>query len=432
MTADLDFNRLVAGWLAEASPREMSPTVVQAAVATSRRVAQRRGVRAWLLGPVPWPELAGHIRSRTVRRGLRLVLVAMLMVALIGAAAYVGSRLLHPRPARLLGVIEPTGSMLGSRFVASGTLLEDGRVLVSGATGTDEVVAAEVYDPQTGQFSAAASMDVGRAPGRVNAQLALADGRVLIVGSTGGQASGLWPYTPFLRIFDPTTGTMSATGPPPVHAFANGLLATLRADGRVELLGSTGSGPLLYDPATGSVSSAADSGDDDPDASDIATVRLADGRTMRLFDRPVLEPAAEIVDEATGRRVELPRPPVVAGGTRTLTLLDDGRVLVLGQSNAVFDPSTMTFTSLHGPVLRPLVTLSDGRLLLDGRSPTPFGDDPDPGLWTFDSTTSTLERLPLVWPSTCCAAWTALADGRVLGFGGFDGEVPTSNAWLIH
>ena len=430
MTADLDFDRIVASWLADERPRELTAEVVDRAFAATRRIPQRHGLRAWLAGVTPWPEPSGRIRTRTVRRGARLVAVAILVLVLLGVGLIVGSRLIRPAPVRLLGVIEPTGSMIEPRFLAVTTLLADGTVLVTGGTGTDQVVAAEVYDPRSGRFTKAAAMDVGPAPGTTLAQIVLRDGRVLVVGSTGGGRDGRWPYTPFARIYDPSTRAFATTGPLPAGALSTEMVAFLRDDGRVELSQASGHATLLYDPASGTISTVLDGSEDDGSISDLASARLGDGRIIRVFDRPVLEPAADILDEATGRTTELPKPPITAGGTRQVIVLDDGRVLIVGQANAIYDPALGTFEPLEGPVLRLLGRLPDGRILLDGENPSTFGDGPA-GPWTFDPATSTLARLPVDWPSGCCVSWTALGDGRLLGLGGFQGEEPTSNAWLM-
>jgi hypothetical protein len=60
---------------------------------------------------------------------------------------------------------------------SSATLLEDGRVLFAGDYGSG--TAAEIYDPATGRWVAAAPMNIARS-GHV--ALRLRDGRVLVVG----------------------------------------------------------------------------------------------------------------------------------------------------------------------------------------------------------------------------------------------------------
>lgn len=426
----LDFGRQVASWLETSDWPELPDGVLETALASTRGVRQRRSSRAILWGPAPWPVSHGRAVVRA-RLGLRLALVGILVIALIAASVLVGSRLLRPTTIRITGVLEPTGSMLAGRFEPLATLLADGMVLVTGGTGLDQIVEAELYDPAAGRFLATGSMGIGPAPGRVQVQIPLADGRVLAVGSTGGQADGVWPFTPFLRVYDPQTRSFSTPGTVPPDAFATDSVAWLADDGRVELRPvPAGYVPLVFDPVTGAVVNADDPGDDSG-VERPSIIRLVDGRILRIFDGEVLHPRAELFDEA-GRTVsELPDPPVVAGDQRYLSLLADGRVLVTGQATAIFDPTSMTFRTLDAPYLRALASLADGRALLEATSPSLFGDGP-PRLWTFDPATEDLGPLGDVEvPAGCCATWSVLADGRVLGLGGMEGDTPSARAWIL-
>jgi N-acetylneuraminic acid mutarotase len=87
----------------------------------------------------------------------------------------------------------PTGTMLQPRSGHRATLLSGGKVLVTGGTapgapgdGTFDPFSrrtAEVFDPATGTWTAAADMPAGRALHRA---VAIGDGKVLVVGGTGG------------------------------------------------------------------------------------------------------------------------------------------------------------------------------------------------------------------------------------------------------
>jgi hypothetical protein len=82
---------------------------------------------------------------------------------------------------------------------------------------------AEIYDPATGQFTAAGVMQEGR--GR-HCAILLTDGRALVLG-------GVWATTT-TDIFDPTSGIWS---PGPVLAPAPFATATLLQNGRVLIFG---------------------------------------------------------------------------------------------------------------------------------------------------------------------------------------------------
>lgn len=155
------------------------------------------------------------------------------------------------------------GHMLHPRVEHTATLLRDGRVLIAGglsccqAPPTPEFYSstAEIYDPATGQFTAAGSMSAARGG---HAAALLTDGRVLISGGDGNDPT---PAPLGTEIFDPATGQFSAGGdlqtPRDSHS------AVTLTDGRVLLIGGevppTVAGRVgvgvpsteIYDPATG-------------------------------------------------------------------------------------------------------------------------------------------------------------------------------------
>ncbi len=87
--------------------------------------------------------------------------------------------------------------MGASRQEHTATLLQDGRVLITGgdfqdAQGWNVLSEVELYDPATGKFTPIGSMGAAR-DGQVAALLN--DGRVLIAGGTGIGISSLVPLT---------------------------------------------------------------------------------------------------------------------------------------------------------------------------------------------------------------------------------------------
>jgi hypothetical protein len=109
------------------------------------------------------------------------------------------------------GSFTPTGSMATARSMHAAALLPDGRVLVVGGFGSsgDRTVArtAELYDPDTGQFTPAPAPTRDR---RAATAVTLANGDVLVLGNYPGNG-GLWPDTdsPTAEIF-----TLSGFEPP--------------------------------------------------------------------------------------------------------------------------------------------------------------------------------------------------------------------------
>ena len=117
----------------------------------------------------------------------------------------------------------PTGSMTTARTGATGTLLDNGKVLIAGGVGDDGPLdSAELYDPTSGKFTATGSMSVPRAS--FTATL-LADGQVLIAG--GGSASA--------ELYNPATGRFTRTGSMKLPRYSDA--AVRLNDGRVLILG---------------------------------------------------------------------------------------------------------------------------------------------------------------------------------------------------
>lgn len=129
--------------------------------------------------------------------------------------------------------ILPTGSMIAARSSShTATLLQSGKVLIVGGSTnlstSKAYVAAELYDPVTGSFSAAASMTTNRAH---HTATLLQDGKVLIAGGNGGLGiKSAEIYDPFLNQFEPPI-TMKSN-----HSFHT---ATLLSDGSVLVAGGT-------------------------------------------------------------------------------------------------------------------------------------------------------------------------------------------------
>ena len=120
------------------------------------------------------------------------------------------------------GTWSPTGNMLKPYGGFAATLLHDGRVLVGDKdddpSGNDPNIGAEVYDPDSGTWTATGRM-VFRKECCLTPTL-LGDGRVLVMGREGNQ------------LFDPDHGTWAATGKMITRGLGGGE-AVLLPDGKV-------------------------------------------------------------------------------------------------------------------------------------------------------------------------------------------------------
>jgi galactose oxidase-like protein len=137
-----------------------------------------------------------------------------------------------------------TGKSLQPReeFMATATLLQDGKVLVAGGhhTNGDVLAAAELYDPGTGRWTATGTMIEGRWS---HTATLLQNGQVLVAGGNGGDTLAS------AELYDPATGTWTATAS---MTNARAGTATLLRDGKVLVIGGDRheTSAELYDPGS--------------------------------------------------------------------------------------------------------------------------------------------------------------------------------------
>jgi len=409
---------------------------------------------------------------------------------MLGLAMAIGPGLVHaPRAYALGGWVLTPDHMDTPRIHHTATLLTDGRVLVAGGENAlGSLNSAEIYNPSTGRWSAAANMQQARSQ---HTATLLPDGRVLVTGgfpSAGVATSGA-------EIYDPVSNTWSTTGGM-TYSRANHT-ASLLPDGRIVVTGGT-SGALylasaeIYNPITGtwsltggSFAMRAGHAAAVTASGYLATFSGYDGsaclNTVQYYD-----PAADnwINKPATNRRVEhsatlLPDGRILvtggysgttyldtallynAAGTgwattgsmsnarahHTATLLPDGRVLVVGGTNGsssvvraeVFNPTAGTWSSAgdlnQGRKWHTATLLADGRVLVVGG--WQFGHLQTSEIW--DPATPTWSSSAAMSTTRTYHAAVLLTDGRVLVAGGKDNSGiylrnagvynPNTNAW---
>lgn len=332
-----------------------------------------------------------------------------------------------------------SSSTLTPRWNHTATLLPDGRVLVAGGYQCDKergvcdfyaLSSAELFDPVTETFSATGAMSVPRAG---HTATLLDNGKVLI---TGGTASAFDPAT--AEVYDSTTGTFTATGDMGKHrsgqtvtSLGNGL--ALVAGGLVLQTNPLSWVPTktaqLYDPATQTFSSV----EDLPvvQASHTANVLLNGDVFMAggaVGACPAVQTTVAIYHPDSNTfspGVNLPEPRVL----HTATTLNDGRVLITGgtydycvwdtptwdvayDTAVIFDPATSSYTPEqlmrerrwgHSATL-----LTDGKVLVVGATAELFDPATSSFVITGDPSAPSLDGFRTA---------TRLSDGRVLFVG---------------
>jgi hypothetical protein len=269
------------------------------------------------------------------------------------------------------------------------TLLPDGDVLVAGGAqykqflwtgGTKALTSADRYDAESGTWTPAGSMALGRYE---HTATVLPSGKVLVAGGiTRSAEDGTTQGTSTAELYDPESGTWSRTGP--MTQERTGHQATLLADGRVLVTG----GSTEYIPRA----------------------------------------TAEVYDPGTGSWFPLASMGTVRSG-HSATLLPDGTVLVSGGFDSVhitaataevYDPVSNTWSptgNMHMPRAGHVSTpLPNGKVLVTGSNGRPARAElyePATGTWTAAGTRAESFREK--------HTATSLPDGRVLVAGGYGG-----------
>jgi Kelch motif/Galactose oxidase, central domain len=230
------------------------------------------------------------------------------------------------------------GSLPMPSWGDTATLLPNGKVLVVGGSPSDgyhlgSTSSAELYDPQTNGWSAAASM---RTPRSFHTATLLPDGRVLIVGGVEATSDMLGKVLASAELYDPALDAWSLTAP--LSAGRAKHVAVLLSNHQVLVIGGITSAAgysgasnstrtaELYDPTTQTWSPAA--------SMQYARILpigllLPDGRVLVVGDQGVSEQTAEVFNPTNGRWSSIPTPAV--GRAEAVGFqLHDGTVLVAG------------------------------------------------------------------------------------------------------
>jgi WD40 repeat protein len=221
------------------------------------------------------------------------------------------------------GGFTATGKMSVARGDFTATLLSNGKVLVAGGESGRVLSSAETYDPATGQFARTGNMSAGRT---MHAAVLLPDGNVLIAG--GGEYQHPLATA---EVYNPTNGTFSITGNMTVPRYKQAAL--LLTDGDVLVVGGSDgrdwqgqySNAEIYHPAQGAFLAIGNM--------NTARFKLPNAVALLKNGKVLIaggDTQVEIYDPAS-RTFSIPTGRMDAARFySTATLLTDGRVLVAG------------------------------------------------------------------------------------------------------
>lgn len=261
------------------------------------------------------------------------------------------------------GTWNSTGAMITPRHRQTATVLPDGRVLVAGGAdaslqshgdgsyGGRVLATAELFDPQTGTWTATGRMNTAR---EGHTAVLLADGRVLVAGGGGVVVNGGGNTEDPLamvsaELYDPSTGTWTVTGNLTIERGEHS--ATVLPDGRVLVAGAWNGQRMsasaeLYDPNSGTWTATGAMGM--PRAAQSATL-LPDGKVLVAGGGDVGQTLAssELFDPHSGTWTAAPSM-VTSRSAQAAVLLLDGRVLIAGGEHR--DPhSWLDSAELYAP-----------------------------------------------------------------------------------
>jgi hypothetical protein len=260
-------------------------------------------------------------------------------VLVIGGFSGGGSAEIWDSETRLFS---PAGDLSRNRDFHTTTLLSDGRVLVVDGRSAGEVrlhAAADIWEPETMSFTSISPPSMPRYGGRA---MLLPDGRVLVVGSFDDDAFGP-------EVWDPKTDTWSPADSLPEASYPAG---TFLSDGRILVISEVDGAASLWDPSNKTSTPAG---------------RLAEPRggftATRLADGRVLVTGGSLIGPAQCQDGVTPRPHgSCAGGS-----VNGANFLA---SAEIWDPRSMSFSStgsLTQPHFQHAATLlDDGRVLVVG------------------------------------------------------------------
>ena len=272
------------------------------------------------------------------------------------------------------GSFSTTGSTATARYESSAVLLPNGEVLVAGGylgtiNGTEEFTAtAELYNPSTGKWSTTGSMSVARSEAGI---ALLTNGQVLIAGGINASGTAITSS----ELYNPATGKWSVTGSlptdqdVPIVRLSNGLVLTAGGGGGAVYNSSTGAwtktSALYYSASAGTTIAAL------PNGGGIA------------FGNHLVSYTSQYYNSATNVWARTLNQTTIGANFGPLVALANGNVLLAGGTvvydgkasyttkAGIYNPSTNARSitgSLKAAGLHTITLLQSGKVLIVGGS----------------------------------------------------------------
>ena len=336
----------------------------------------------------------------------------------------------------------PTGDLTTGRSGAAAVLLLDGRpLIVAGSNpvgGSHSLNSAEIFSPAAGMWSSGGALTTAR---QLHTATTLDSGKVLTAGGFDVELPpGTSQALKSAELYDPTANTWSPATDMGLGQERSGHTATLLGDGRVFVAGGLGPYSInalmstrIYKPASNSWSAGPTltTGRFEHTATLLKTGKVLIVGGSAVSTSPTVLKSAERYDPRA-----LPASQISPAGSttdaresHTATLLQDGRVLVVGgydgtkvlKTAELYDPYANSWkpaASLHGPREGQTATLlRDGRVLVAG------GDAGDTSIKTteiYNPATNSWSLGPSMTAAREGHIATGLPSGRVLAAAGVD------------
>ncbi|MDQ3098811.1 MAG: hypothetical protein M3Q44_03625 [bacterium] len=337
-----------------------------------------------------------------------------------------------------------TGNLSTGKRNISTVLLPSGKVLASGGFTTVSVSDAEIFDPQSGTWTATAN-NMAKAHSN-HASYLLKNGKVIVAAGSGTSSSAA-------EIYDPTSNTWIA-GPNLTTGRSEFVTSALNNGTIMIGSGVNGAGTVvttseIYNPTTNTWTFS--TGNMQRGHKNGSMVKLNDGKLLAVggclldtvCDATSIVSNAELYDPSTGTW-SLVGSLSTARYRFNANVLNNGKVLVHGGNNVsassissaeIFDPTTQTWTaatSSPGSVLAGTGIIGSSVVLTSGKVLSVRSNvSAQSGAYLYDPMANTWTTTGSLSKNIRSSNLIALKTGKILIPGGYDGTTNYSSSELF-